>query len=301
MRLARQQAKEILEAMLSAYGNKSSLGIMVRLQLDEDLDKIAGGENLRVLVFNLIRWAEATDSVAKLIEAACRENPQNLGLQEQLEKLQQQAPPAKPPTPGHTSPASKEDPARQETPSSLPTLSWENDILRNGGMNVFLKGVKELFVSGGHLNNFLNAEKYPIRLWLTRNSRARLKLILESPEAARSNHTPVGFGSREDYIRLILDSLDHQLTELMTQFNTPANPDRIEVRLTAEVPSLTVMICDHHKARVNLNLYLGRPMDRPVIEMSKARHKEWFDLFYDRYRRRLWAESSPWVPGQNIP
>jgi hypothetical protein len=166
-------------------------------------------------------------------------------------------------------------------------------------MNVFLNGVNELFVSGGHLNNLLVSEKYAITSWLTSNANAKLKLILESPKAARSNHTPVGAGSRKDYINLIHSSLDI-LAEQMGQFNTKDNPPRIEVRLTDEVPSLTVMIADNHKARINLNLYLGRPVDRPVMEISRARHKTWFDLFDERYRKILWAASREWTPGQSI-
>ena len=33
--------------------------MFVRLELNENLDAIAGGENLRVVVFKLVTWAES--------------------------------------------------------------------------------------------------------------------------------------------------------------------------------------------------------------------------------------------------
>ena len=82
MKLTGKQVQEIREALLDAYGSVDALRIMVRIELDETLEAIAGGENLRVLVFNLITWAERTGRVDDLIQGATRHNPGNPALQQ---------------------------------------------------------------------------------------------------------------------------------------------------------------------------------------------------------------------------
>ena len=58
--------------------------MMVRIQLDEILDAIAGGENLRVQIFNLVSWAERNGRVDDLIRSAYKETPGNEALQQLL-------------------------------------------------------------------------------------------------------------------------------------------------------------------------------------------------------------------------
>lgn len=76
MKLSGQQFAQIQQAFLDAF-TEFTLRQMVRVQLDETLEHIAGGENLTELVFNLIRWAEAKESVPALIRAACAANQAN--------------------------------------------------------------------------------------------------------------------------------------------------------------------------------------------------------------------------------
>ena len=52
-----------MASLLDAY-DEGSLRQMVRFQLDEHLDLIAGGGNLAQVVFNLIAWAERTGRIA---------------------------------------------------------------------------------------------------------------------------------------------------------------------------------------------------------------------------------------------
>ncbi|MBD2775896.1 effector-associated domain EAD1-containing protein [Iningainema tapete] len=54
MRLTGDQRKKLLEAITNAYPNRDDLEIMVSLQLEENLNAIAGGANLTQLVFKLI-------------------------------------------------------------------------------------------------------------------------------------------------------------------------------------------------------------------------------------------------------
>ena len=68
-----------MASLLDAY-DEGSLRQMVRFQLDEHLDAIAGGGNLAQVVFNLIAWAERTGRIAELIAKAQAYNPGNARL-----------------------------------------------------------------------------------------------------------------------------------------------------------------------------------------------------------------------------
>ena len=77
-----KQVTQIRDALLDAYPTMDSLRMMVRIELDENLVAIAGDENPRVIVFNLITWAERTARIDDLIAGAVRQNPNNQALQQ---------------------------------------------------------------------------------------------------------------------------------------------------------------------------------------------------------------------------
>ena len=52
------------------FPNNDELAMIVRLELNENLDAIAGGENLRVMVFKLVTWAESGGRIPNLIQGA---------------------------------------------------------------------------------------------------------------------------------------------------------------------------------------------------------------------------------------
>ena len=79
LRLSGAQVQELMASLLDAY-DEGSLRQMVRFQLDEHLDLIAGGGNLAQVVFNLIAWAERTGRIAELIAKAQAYNPGNARL-----------------------------------------------------------------------------------------------------------------------------------------------------------------------------------------------------------------------------
>ena len=54
MTLTGAQISQLLEALLSAYPRQDDLRLMVRVELDETLDPIAGGGNLRAIIFSPI-------------------------------------------------------------------------------------------------------------------------------------------------------------------------------------------------------------------------------------------------------
>jgi serine/threonine-protein kinase len=80
MRLTGKQLQQIQEALLDAYGSVDELRMLVRLELDENLNVIAGGDNLRVVTFNLLAWAEQHERLPGLIIGACNQRPGNAAL-----------------------------------------------------------------------------------------------------------------------------------------------------------------------------------------------------------------------------
>ena len=80
--LTGSQVKQIREALLSAFPARDLLAMMVREELDVALNAIAGGDNLNVLVFHLVQWAESTGRVAALLQGAYAQNPGNPELKQ---------------------------------------------------------------------------------------------------------------------------------------------------------------------------------------------------------------------------
>jgi cellulose synthase operon protein C len=62
-------------ALLEAYPNRNALTRLLRETLDESLDEIAPGRDLRDVVSELIRWAQAQGRLEELIQKARSQNP----------------------------------------------------------------------------------------------------------------------------------------------------------------------------------------------------------------------------------
>jgi predicted ATPase len=75
MKLTGDQYELLQSAMLQAFPAQGQLKIMVRTQLNENLESIAGGTNLSEVVFDLIQWAEARGRIEALVIGACKDNP----------------------------------------------------------------------------------------------------------------------------------------------------------------------------------------------------------------------------------
>ncbi len=81
MGLSGLQRQQLQEALMDGFPKKSSLEQMLSFQLNKSLDVVAPVEgNLRDIVFELIREAEAENWVENLIDAARRVNPGNQKL-----------------------------------------------------------------------------------------------------------------------------------------------------------------------------------------------------------------------------
>ena len=77
MKLTGKQLKQLHDALLGAF-SLADLQQMVKFELDENLDAIAGGGNLSQTVFNLIQWAERRGRMENLVQGAVNQNENNV-------------------------------------------------------------------------------------------------------------------------------------------------------------------------------------------------------------------------------
>ncbi len=88
MKLSGDELKKLVKAIVSAYPTKNDLEMMVQFELEENLNAIAGGENVTDIVFKLLtRWAIPRGKIYQLILAAYQMNPGNPELQEFYESV----------------------------------------------------------------------------------------------------------------------------------------------------------------------------------------------------------------------
>ncbi len=79
--LTGEQLQALWQVLLDGY-SESTLAQLVRFQLNERLDTIAGGENFSDQVYHLIDWAERTGRLSLLIAKAQAGNPSNQRLRQ---------------------------------------------------------------------------------------------------------------------------------------------------------------------------------------------------------------------------
>jgi hypothetical protein len=79
--LDKSQLGRVHEVLLRSF-DRDELRIMLRLQLGEDLDTVAGDDDFRTVVFNLVTWAERTNRMGDLVAGALAANPTNGDLQQ---------------------------------------------------------------------------------------------------------------------------------------------------------------------------------------------------------------------------
>lgn len=88
MKLSGAELKKLVNAIVSAYPTKNDLAMMVEFELEENLEAIAGGDNLKDIVFKLLtRWAIPQGKTYRLILAAYESNPDNPELKEFYESV----------------------------------------------------------------------------------------------------------------------------------------------------------------------------------------------------------------------
>ncbi|MDC0744694.1 effector-associated domain EAD1-containing protein [Polyangium mundeleinium] len=88
LRLSGSRRKELHAALLDAFRGYDQLAIMVRHELDKNLEEVASSEKaLDVVVHKLLDYAEAQGRMGELIHAARAEKPGNERLAEVAKKL----------------------------------------------------------------------------------------------------------------------------------------------------------------------------------------------------------------------
>jgi len=80
MKLTGQQYQQLSKALLDAFPTPATLAEMVRFRIEKNLYTIAIGDDLKEIVFKLLRTAEAEGWIAHLIVAARESNPGNPAL-----------------------------------------------------------------------------------------------------------------------------------------------------------------------------------------------------------------------------
>lgn len=84
--LSGPQIAKLQEALLDAFDDQT-LQRMVRIELNQILSHIAGGQNLADVVFHLIEWSQRNRRLTDLMNGALSYNPKNEKLQEVIKML----------------------------------------------------------------------------------------------------------------------------------------------------------------------------------------------------------------------
>lgn len=184
-----------------------------------------------------------------------------------------------------------------------PELLLEEELLSKQPFDEFIRGANEVFIFGGSLAGLIKHEFNTIETWLgtvkeSNNNHngegkdANLKLLLVDPQLVRKGRITVQslfryFGmddahARKEYAKDVEKTI-RAIGELQKSF-----PAKIEVRLTKETPSVTLVLVDKRKARVSVNLYQNDLKKRPIFEIRKDEHYGWYDTFENLYYRHVW-------------
>lgn len=74
-KLNREQATHLCEAMLDSFGSRAELKTFLQQRLDVNLEEISTGENLRIIVSELIEHFQRRNNIEALLAAAVLERP----------------------------------------------------------------------------------------------------------------------------------------------------------------------------------------------------------------------------------
>jgi len=98
--LTGKQIERFCNALIAAF-DRSELEQLTRIDLEENLEAIAGAGKLSVVAFELVTWAQRTGRVSELLAAAQSRRPTNAALAALAQELGV-APAAKPDAPSST-------------------------------------------------------------------------------------------------------------------------------------------------------------------------------------------------------
>lgn len=187
---------------------------------------------------------------------------------------------------------------------SRPYLVWERDLLEKEPFERFLLGANELFISGGSLAGLFRYQSEIISQWLDRAPKARIRLVVLDPSIVRADKVSVASLYRDSELdkeskgqEAYAREIDYTIGKVRLLHKKYAS--RVEIHVTDKTPSVTVMIVDCARARISVNLNSIYSPQRPVFEVSRTMHPDWFKEFEERYYNELWTGSSPYMfPGE---
>lgn len=176
-----------------------------------------------------------------------------------------------------------------------PELLPEQILLSRKPFKKFIHRAEEVFIFGGSLTGLFSNEYRTIDEWLASNGGARMKIILVDPELVMEGKITVQSlfryldwdekTAREYYAQETIKSLQ-VIKSLQKTY-----PGRIQLRLTKETPSVTLLMVDKRKARISINLYQNDPTERPIFEVNKDDHHPWYMTFEKLYYHEIWEKS----------
>lgn len=91
--------KPLHTALLVAFPSKAALAQMVHHELHENLNAIAGGDNLSDIVFNLLVWAGARNALGRIAQGAINMQPNCEALRAVVAQYGATVPPRQPQAP----------------------------------------------------------------------------------------------------------------------------------------------------------------------------------------------------------
>ena len=87
MKLSKSEIKDLFEALQDGYRSYDDLRIMVRLNLNQNLEKIVLVRNIEIVILELIEWTESEYKLLDLVWGANNRNPDNLQIRNITYKL----------------------------------------------------------------------------------------------------------------------------------------------------------------------------------------------------------------------
>lgn len=134
MKLQRQQFTALRNALLQAFPSYPELAMVVREELDENLAAITGGDNLAVITFGLIQWAESRGRVLELLDALQRARPAQTAFERLAAELRAASAP-EPPLPTEARPLDRVA-ARQVLVALYPSNTHAQRVASDAGLDL---------------------------------------------------------------------------------------------------------------------------------------------------------------------
>ncbi|MEM7126214.1 MAG: effector-associated domain EAD1-containing protein [Chloroflexota bacterium] len=129
-KLTKEQFAQTHGALLSAFTDRFQLEKMVRFELGENLNTIAGGNSLDEVTFRLVGWAETQGKLKELVLAAQDANPSNptlVGLIREL-GIDETTSSGPEPTPSQPADSAHRTTAQPKRNSHPPTINHDEPI-----------------------------------------------------------------------------------------------------------------------------------------------------------------------------